>query len=72
MAATLGEGGLHADAERSLHALVGGRAVEGHQRGHCNKQTHCQLLLWRLVRIEGVLLYGYINKFNHADRIFGV
>lgn len=72
MAAALGEGGLHADAERSLHALVGRRAVEGHQCGHCNTQTHCQLLLWRPVRIEGDLLYGYLDKFNHADRIFGV
>lgn len=45
MAATFGEGRLHADAERSLHALVGGSTVEGHQRGHCNIQTNCQSVI---------------------------
>lgn len=57
MAATLGEGGLHADTERSLHALVGGGAVEGHQRGHWNIQANCQP--WESFLIKTVLNYGY-------------
>lgn len=74
MAATLGEGGLHTDAERSLHALVGGSAVEGHQRGHCNIQTNCQSVIGvnGQLKIKGGLIKGYFNKLINADSVYFV